>query len=457
MGVGWRNNMRPGFERALRQYGDVIKDVRKTEKGDQVSSDVDLQKLETVADYFVSKRSSELDMERGTQSRIFDLQKEKQIIMEQLKARLRDIDDPHAPEVESSKDALVAHYDVQKNNYTVTDFQGRVHEVTLGEMVADVPWGLSYLLRKDAPRVHQKQYAVAQAKEALMSHLDRQICLEERERKDHAPNIHKGAYAPFVQKLEGASFPEHVLVGWWAEEMVCGFLTRLVTDGMVDVEVHKADVYEDINHKIDFSIRRQRHIRGVDTQVIQKGVGIQFTLLRDREKLQKKQRQVEEARGNLEQMDLDDLVLVHISIGSKIIQSVRQWKEAGEPPGGPMRFWSVETRRAILRGVLQNLFSPEELQSVQEAMGDSSEKKKSAKENKKVRFVERIQEISGYLTEEMKADEVLMTRALEVLGAIHGGLPVDHPKREKIFLHAAARLVRKYRADQKQQKLEQAA
>lgn len=443
--------MRPGFESALRQYGEVIKDIRKTEKGEPVAPDVDLQKLETVADYYVSKRSSELGMKRETQSHIFDLQKEKQIIMEQLKARLRNIDDPHAPEEESPKDTLVACYDAQKNNYTVTDLRGRVHEITLGEMVADVPWGLSYLLGKDAPRAHRKRYVIAQAKDAMMSHLDMQICLEEQERKDHAPNIHKGVYAPFVRKLEGARFPEHVLIGWWAEEMVCGFLTRLVADGMVDVEVHKADVYQDINHKIDFSICRQRHIRGVDTQVIQKGVGIQFTLMHDEERLQRKQKQVEEARGRLGQMELDDLVLVQISIGSKIIQSIKRWKKAGQPPGGPMRFWSVETKRAVIHGVLQNLFSPDELQSIQEALEGSTEKKKPIKSKKEARFTERVQEFSHYLPEDLKTDESLVKRVVEVLGAIQEGLPVDHPKRERILLRAAARLVRKHHAGQKQQ------
>ncbi|GEM_PF-546270 len=452
MEVGQQNNMRPGFESALRQYGEVIKDIHKTEKGELVAPDVDLQKLETVVDYYVSKRSSELGVKRETQGRIFDLQKEKQMVIERLKARLRYIDDPHTPEAEQLKDSMAARYDKQRNVYSVKDTHGRIHEITFGEMVADITWGLSYQLGEDAPRVHRKTYVVARAKRALMEYLDMQICLEEMERHDRTGNIPSFAYEPFVKRFEGEELPEQNMIGWQAEEMVYDFLTRLTMDGIASAEVRKADVYQDINNKIDFSIHRQNYLRGVDTQISDRGIGIQFTITRREDILKKKREKVRLAKKHLEEVFLDDLVLVSIPIGSEIVQSMQKWEKAGRPPGGPMRFWSQEVKGTIIQGVLQNLFSQEELTHMQAALESSSRKKEPVLSKKEREAEERIRLMRRYLPPELHSNEAVLKRALEILKDIQDqDFKGDVQKQDKAFIGAIARFVRRQRTEKKRQ------
>jgi len=414
------------------------------EKGEPVVSDMDLDDLQTVADYHVSKRAQESGVKKQTQEHIFDLQKEKQRIMDRLKAQLRRVDDPEAPEASDDPEAMEAYYHESKHCYLVKDKRGCMHEVSLGEMVADLNWGLSYRLDARAPRRDRKTYAIAQAKEALMHRLDKQICLEERERKDHAEQIFGGAYTPFIQKLEGREFHESALVGWWAEEMVCGFFTQLIVDGAVDMEIRKADVYQDINQKMDFYVRRRAHTRGVDTQVEKKGVGIQFTLVHNKEKLEKKKQQVERAKKQLGQVRLDDLILVHISIGNKIMHAMREWQKAGEPPGGPMRFWSKETKQAVVQGVLQNLFSEEEIAKIQQAFkSEGSPSSTKAKKRLKKYTDEQIQEASAYLPPDLQSDTVVLKEAITTIALMKAQLGPEHPHIKERLEKAMARFIRR--------------
>jgi hypothetical protein len=235
----------------------------------------------------------------------------------------------------------------------------------LGELITDLEWGISHRLDKGSvPRLTAKKYLIEQAKHELRSLLDRQITKSET----GSSQVHewkKGAYERL--QAETDSGVVEFKTGSLAEKMVKNILKKAcLDDGRLPFEVLDADVYQDIEEKIDFIIRRRDRQRGVNVEAGGpnggKDIAVQFTV--NPQAAEKKREQVRKAKGRLmTQGDLDDLVLVVLPL--PFVQELRQaWHDAGRPSGGPDKLMDREQAKVIVQGVLKDLMDEKELQDV---------------------------------------------------------------------------------------------
>jgi hypothetical protein len=129
------------------------------------------------------------------------------------------------------------------------------------------------------------------------------------------------------------------------------------------------DAYQDVDQKLDFIIARRPYFRGVSIDDLHRdgnspeisSVGIQFTINSDAEILERKRKQLEKARARKkDQNDVyEDIVLVQIDMNG-IGNLFARWKET-RFPGGPDKLLDLDIKKKIFYGVMNGIFSPEEL------------------------------------------------------------------------------------------------
>lgn len=138
-----------------------------------------------------------------------------------------------------------------------------------------------------------------------------------------------------------------------------GFLKKLSIDTDADFEIVDADVYQDVENKIDFIIHRKSrpHVRGANVveSDTKSDIGIQLTTALG--KVPEKERQIKRSKKNLK--EVDDLVLVVLPAYDASLL-YKKWKE-NKAPGGPEKRWSKSTQERIFRGVMDSIFTQEEI------------------------------------------------------------------------------------------------
>ncbi|MEK7463178.1 MAG: hypothetical protein AAB621_02350, partial [Patescibacteria group bacterium] len=100
--------------------------------------------------------------------------------------------------------------------------------------------------------------------------------------------------------------------GFISETIVRNFLKKLSIDQDAPFQIREADVFQDVEQKIDFIIHRNQRLRGVDVEVDDKAkdVGIQFSI--NTREAERKKYQVEKSKKRLKESgeSIDDIVLV---------------------------------------------------------------------------------------------------------------------------------------------------
>lgn len=318
-----------------------------------------LLRLAVAADVEIDRRAKSLDGSKEAQQRIFELQREKQNLMAELKKILALIDGKESREFHKSESDRLVWFDTQKKVYFVGE--GDSQEVaTLGEVLFDNDFGASYVMDfSDAtiPRLTRKRFALEQTKRQLHDLLNRQIIEEETSRPDVAERV-KEIYQSLERKQERTE------VGFLAERVVEYLLKRLEWDEAVPFKFVMADVHQDVAQKIDFIIKVQKKSRGVSVEASQmETIGIQFTM--NEERVPFKLGQIEQAKR--EGLDkVDDLVLVSIPI-EHINTVLYQWEErrseTGKTAGGPVTFLLSEEKEVLMRGMFSHLFEAQEMET----------------------------------------------------------------------------------------------
>jgi hypothetical protein len=369
--------MRPRMEDDLRMFSELAKQEqaakaenpeRPPETGDKpagVGTETSQQEvvgLTAVVDYHLERAARRQQTDTETQQEIFDIQKEKQAVMNRLKERLRCLDDADCdPDPGEGEDRAV--FEQKRRKFTLTDPEtGEKSRVTFGDLVTDLEWGITHHLEKGrVPRLLAKKYLLEQAKQELRGLLDEQIVASE----SASDNVHEwkqDAYRRHQEDIESGVAEKRS--GLLAERMVKGMLKKAsLDDGDLPFELLEADIYQDVEEKIDFIIRRKGRHRGVEVEADEKAkdIGIQFTT--NPRAADKKQRQVSRARQRLlERGDMDDLVLVVMPV--ERVQALKhEWEDAGRPSGGPDKLMKRSEAETLFAGVMKDVLAPEEIKA----------------------------------------------------------------------------------------------
>jgi hypothetical protein len=363
--------MRQRFEKTLGDYGELNKSEQAAE------SEEELVEVQTVAGWLLRKAARRRGSSVDAQVKIYEIQKKKQEIMRALQEDLKNLDNADY-EIEKIPDARPVMY-LNKTSYVQrgsaiekistgglhAQYASRMSSVTIGEIIADGEWGIEYDLdTKTVPRAVRKRYLVERAKRQLRHLLDGQIIIDEL--NNSQTHIYKREAYRHIASDASAEFKS----GFIAERMIESFLTTIMYDLNADFKVMKADVYQDVEQKIDFIIKRKFHTRSVqveeDTADVaspteRASLGIQCTINLDRSKLEHKERQIEQARRGLaKEGPVEDLVLVQIP--SLHIRSIYEKWARSKTSGGPTKLWDKEVKVIIFREIMKGILTPQEIE-----------------------------------------------------------------------------------------------
>jgi hypothetical protein len=244
----------------------------------------------------------------------------------------------------------------ESGNFVLHTKEGNKQPVDLSEIMTDIEWDVSYDFDSSVNIHDIRAYYLEKLKGNLREKLDQQIIISETN-NTRTDTMKKDAYRHIEKRMKEGSEQQGVI----AEKMVKNFLKKISIDGKADFEIFDADVYQDVEQKIDFVIRRRAvgKNRGVEVKESDsvQDVGIQFTTALG--KVEQKQKQLEKSRKNLGQ-DIDDIKLVTLPAHQASLL-YKQWLQS-KKPGGPEKSWSKEVQESIFRGVMEQILSEGEIE-----------------------------------------------------------------------------------------------
>lgn len=302
---------------------------------------------------------------------IFNLQKEKQLIMQQLKEELKKIDQGVGKIMGSGEINRDVQYNFQKNIFYI-DNHGQLNVATLGQLITDASYGIEYNLSvEQLPRQILKQYAVAKAKVKLRRLFDFQL-LQQAELQAKQQHQHQRAEI-FKKVINQQTTPEYQKIfersaGLIFEKNIVNLLKQLEYDlPQLNIKVEEVDIIKDMDEKIDFiiTIKNIPHRRAVNVeeenvqQTVQgnkKTFGIQFTI--NPYALEHKARQIEKIKqqGVVDKEKIDDLLLIRVPVGSReIVNNYKAWQQKDQPSGGPEKLFNAQTKINFLKEIFKNI------------------------------------------------------------------------------------------------------
>lgn len=343
--------MRRSLEKTIEGYNRLAKTDIRTK-----ASDPERTGIEDALHWYITDSTERQRSKPEAQEQIYALQKQKQTVMDQLHAAFSRLDTP-------------AEQNIWPKGSRLTTFeQGQLkfknQSIDLATLITDAEWGIYYRLPPSTPKHLRKRYILELTKIKLSQALNSQIIIDETSNKT-TDMLKKEAYVSVREMDEQKRRFEQG--GFIAEIMVKNFLTKLSERFDFDFEIIPSDVYDDVENKIDFIIRRKKCWRGVrveESEEVSKDVGVQFTINTDPGIRIHKEKQLQKVRSRLDskEMPIEDIVLVQMYFGSPK-KAYDEWKKAGSPPGGPDGQWPPDTQRKIFFGTMQNIFSPAELEA----------------------------------------------------------------------------------------------
>lgn len=356
--------MRRGFEGAMRDYGDLSEDLEEAKrrrydlKGTAgfASAQEDVTKVEGALEWHLDRRARFADTPVEAQQAMFALQKKKQKIMDRLQDALAALDAPEGkagPEKkETGKDVRTVIAKGEELYWRRAD--GSELPVTVGEMVTDGEWGLTYAADASVPRIIRKRLIVERAKREIQDLLDEQIMTEELSSGRVHPML-KDAYAALRERRESGELPHGVI----AEKMTAQLVRKKIIDDDAPYRYEPGDVFQDVVRKIDFVLRRADYGRGVRTEATDLGAkAVQLTVNRDAQALARKRSQIGKTREMLQESDrIDDIALVQLDQGA-IAGAYRAWERAGRPPGGPDKYLAEDARAQMFTELVAGMERP---------------------------------------------------------------------------------------------------
>ncbi len=349
--------MKFNFENNLKKYTETIKKFGKgfdSSKKDEMKQEISDLTTHT-AERAHTTPAAELE--------IYTIQKQKLEKLNKFKKFLektRSLDGGFHHEVmnkfsDTEKGLPVISVSSHEGNFFATNSMGIQTPITIAEIMTDNEWGLSYTF-DNSVNIHDiRSYYLEQLKGDLREKLDKQIIISETN-FTRGDSFKQDAYRAIETRMEQGSEQGGVV----AEKMVKNFLKKLAIETDADFEIIDADVYQDVEQKIDFIIHRRNNEKNRGAKINESDtatdIGIQFTLNTD--KTDQKQRQINNAKRNLGN-DIDDIVLVTLPV-AQASNLYKKWSEH-KTSGGPEKSWDNNTQETIFRGVMKQVLSGEEI------------------------------------------------------------------------------------------------
>tara|TARA_B100001971_G_C18113634_1_gene495592 strand:- start:251 stop:1015 length:765 start_codon:yes stop_codon:yes gene_type:complete len=243
--------MRPRFEKGLQAYSELAKDTLDTEK-----SPDEEQELANAINWKTKRVARDSGSSPRAQSAIFDIQKNKQELMQSLKQKIADLDNPETTAERKEGQVLIMYNQGTEKFYQV---EKGMEPISVGEIMTDGDWGIEYYLDPETiPRNIRKRYIIESAKNRIQSKLDEQIIIDEISNQK-TDKFKRETYGRIKADAEKGYDPTGII----AEKMVKNFLKKLTYDSDVNFRLIEADVFQDVEQKVDFIIHRKKHTRGV--------------------------------------------------------------------------------------------------------------------------------------------------------------------------------------------------
>ena len=321
-----------------------------------------------------NSRPEEIEKADKTTQKIFDIQKEKQKIIDETSEKMHKIRrGEYTPNKESGQTSF-AKFNEEKGAFTIEKEGKEPQTATLGDLITDAFWGKEYELNESTPLEIKEKYYQKVTSIKTSNLFDEQLVLNKLS-NDWLGNGKRMAYGA-IQEMNEQKM-EHS-AGLVFEKILKSILTQLQYDiPDWDIKIEKADVVKDVEYKIDFIIKVANRKRGAKIEE-KNGIdnpltlGIQFTLISPSdEKYKDKVWQTEKAKQHLREMKIDDLILISLPTDNReIINKYKTWKELGKPVGGPERLYDTNTKIAILKTVLEKMGLDEVLKDQEEKLKD---------------------------------------------------------------------------------------
>ncbi len=182
--------------------------------------------------------------------------------------------------------------------------------------------------------------------------LDLETELEQMAQNQDSSNVE-------VQREIGADKRSNGII---SETIVKNFLRQITLDKDLPFEVKQADVFQDVEQKMDFIIHKREEALGVRVEENAEAtdVAIQFTI--NSEARTKKERQIERVEKVLKRIheEITDIALVifPLAMANKLKSD---WERAGKIAGGPGKFLSPEVEQKLFFELLKDIFTPDQI------------------------------------------------------------------------------------------------
>lgn len=347
--------MKMNFENNLKKYAENIKEFgRDMTKEGRAKAEEEKQKITTsVAETAHTNAEAESEIYKIQKSKLEKLSKFKKWL-----EKTRDISSGNFVHPEIQKNLPVVSVD-SEGNFTMKSTNGQSKSITIGEIMTDHEWNIDYTFDKSVNIHDVRTYYLNQLKDDLREKLDKQIIISETNFTQGSTATQE-AYRKIEKTMESGSEQQGII----AEKMVKNFLKKLSLDTNADFEVVDADVYQDVEQKVDFIIHRKNKEKNQGAKVEEsdtitsptfEDIGVQFTI--NTSKTEYKEKQISRSKKNLQ--NIDDLVLVTLPAhdAGKLYDS---WKKNPQS-GGPEKMWNKNIQETVFRGVMAKIMNQQEI------------------------------------------------------------------------------------------------
>ena len=340
--------MKESFRKKLEQFRDIIK----TPKAEDGGTD----DMEVVRGWAIKTSAEKTNTSIETQNNIFEFQRKKQDIMDDLKVELKLLDLGAYESIYGQAGSMVSQKDGKL-------FAG-LTEITFGKLMSDIDWDILHRIDGSVPRETHKKYLIERAKHRIGTILDEQI-IEEEKVSEKNESSKRAAYEAL--SVEHAEERERQ-AGFIAERMVKSLLKKISLDiPQAGFEIVETDVEHDVNRKIDFLLMKKNHNRGVEVEA-KEVQGIQFTINTGKGVAEHKSAQIERVKSRMSSDDSDDhiqdIVLVTAPMYD-IKEKYNRWSR-GKNSGGPDEYWSADKKIKIIENVLKDFLDQQEIDHITE-------------------------------------------------------------------------------------------
>ncbi len=366
--------MRKEIERAIYSQSEAVKVEKEGAESDQLFKEAEeiftkqtvlLHKLENSN---IGKKGLRRAEHRAGNAfeKSAGIQRKKQEIMDRLRADLEELRKNPEKSVEISESGRKVAGD--ENGGLAIEASNGKKTLSFGDIIADREWGVEYNLDKSVPSILRKRYILECAKKHIGDLFNDQI-VQMDPLAESIVNNKKILDNRIIARGEVKYGSDNGLL---AERMAYSFFLRRSYGADKLFRALPTDVYGDVHDKIDFILKRiaPTHIRGIKTETVSGtgSTGIQFTI--NKNKNSKNIKPFARGAAASEESPVNDVVILKIR-GEWPKDIFNKWLEAGRPSGGPEQFLEEDKKARLLRGALQKMLTPEEIEKYLEQQGQS--------------------------------------------------------------------------------------